>query len=72
MKETKSSDESISRGRVVIREKLVRFVCKSFSRTRSVKGLPNNLKSNSRFKFSDVTYDQFIFTIYFRHYASQM
>ena len=27
----------------LIREKLVRFVCRSFSRTRSVKGLPNNL-----------------------------
>ena len=65
----KSSDESISRERVVIREISVRFVCRTFSRSVSVKGLPCNLRVIQGFKFSDITY-QFIFTIYFRHYAS--
>lgn len=40
----KSSDESISRERVVIRKKLARFVGRSFSRAVSVKGLPHNLR----------------------------
>lgn len=66
----KSSDESISRERVVIRKKLARFVSRSFCRAISVKGLPHNLRVIQGFKFSDITYGQFIFTIYFRHYAS--
>ena len=46
----KSSDESISRERVVIREISVRFVCRTFSRSVSVKGLPCNLRVIQGFK----------------------